>query len=61
MYIIYTPLVFYLSSNPHFMTGFWFLVGYPFFGLLLGVGSVNGIVLSQMSSLVWMFSVVWLF
>ena len=59
MYITYTPLVFYLSSNPYLMTGFRFLVGYHFVEQLLG--SVNGIALSQMSSLVSMFSVVWFF
>ena len=59
MYITYTPLLFYLSSNPYLMTGFRFLAGYHFIGLLLG--SANGIVLSQMSSLVSMFSVVWFF
>ena len=59
MHIAYSPLVCYLSSNPYLMTGFRFLVGYHFIGLLLG--SVNGIVLSQMSSSVSMFSVVWVF
>ena len=61
VYITYPLLVFYFSSNPYLKTSFRFLVRYCFLGLLFRVGSVNGIVLSQMSSLVSLFSVVWLF
>ena len=61
VYIIYHLLVFYFSSNPYLMTGFWILVGYGFFGLLFGEVSVNVIILSQISSLVSLFSVVLLF
>ena len=61
IYITYLPLVFYFSTNPYLITGFRFLVGYSFFGPFFRVGSVNGIVLSQISSLVLLFSVICLF
>ena len=61
VYITYPLLVFYFSSNPYLKTSFRFLVRYCFLGLLFRVGSVNGIVLSQMSSLVSLLSVVPLF